>query len=153
MARVEDPPQEPAVVAEVGGLVDEFGATLCIYADDLDPDALTRELGIAPTRAFVRGTQRGRSQPSSHGAWLLEVRGEAPREPDHVLRELLSRLAVDSTTWARILATHRVRITLGVHVCGWTRGFALLPPVLLRLAELGVEVGFDIYAHGEDGAA
>ncbi len=132
-------------------MVDESRAALCIYHEDLDPEDLTRRLGLAPTKTFRRGHKAGpRSLASPHGAWLLEVRGEAPRGPDDVLRELLMQLAVEPTVWQDIVQTHKVRISPSLDLRAWNRGFAISPAPLKRIAQLGVELDFDIYANVED---
>jgi hypothetical protein len=43
--------EEAQVIAEVGGPVDEVGVTLAIYGGELDPEEITRALGVAPTKA------------------------------------------------------------------------------------------------------
>ena len=40
---------------ELGGLVDESSASLCLYGEDLHPEDVTTELQVTPTRAFQRG--------------------------------------------------------------------------------------------------
>ena len=38
------PIRRPKIIAEVGGTVDESTVTLCVYGDDLDPEAVTKLL-------------------------------------------------------------------------------------------------------------
>lgn len=141
------------VLVEAGGPVDESSATLCIYGHDLDPDDLTRRLGLQPTEAFRRGFQRRpTSRPMAHGAWFFRVSEPPPSTVDDQLGKLLLQLVVPSEVWARVVEEFRVRVSVGLHMSCWNRGFTLTPTVLAAMAQLGVELDFDIYAYlDEDG--
>ena len=140
----------PRVVATVGGLVTESSATLGIYADGLDPAAVTALLGVAPTRVHSRGDRRGpRSPPFERGAWLLSVRGTAPLGPEEMTTELLDRLPSDAATWATLGDRYEVQLRIAIHVDGGNQGFDLSPAVMRRIAALGATVVFDIYADAD----
>ena len=56
----------------VGGPIDEVRVTLALYSEDLEPDEVTRALGVQPSSAHRRGERRGpRSPPYRQGAWFL----------------------------------------------------------------------------------
>ena len=136
------------VLLEAGGTVDGCSATLCVYHENLDPEELTRRLGVNPTTAFKRGFQRAAaSRPMPHGAWLLRVAAPGPRTVEDQLRQLLMQLVVPPAVWASVIEEHRVRISIGLHMSAWNRGFALSPTILAELAKLGVELGFDLYVY------
>jgi hypothetical protein len=64
------------VLAEVGGPIDEMNVTLALYSEDLQPEEVSRALGVEPTSAHRRGENAGsRSPPYLSGAWLLTERG------------------------------------------------------------------------------
>src|SRR5713226_10670143 len=54
-------------------------ASLGIFHDDLDPEEITRLLGLQPTRGWKRGEPRNpRARtpiPAKFGVWLLSTRG------------------------------------------------------------------------------
>ncbi|HEV7759957.1 MAG TPA: DUF4279 domain-containing protein, partial [Acidimicrobiales bacterium] len=58
-------------------------ATFRMFKDDLDPDAVTTELGITPTRSFRRGDRRP-TAPTLYprGGWLLSTRSDNIDDPD-----------------------------------------------------------------------
>lgn len=145
------PPPLGRVIAQVGGTVDESSAALCIYGDDLDPDDVSARLGIQPTRAFRKGERRNHSPPTRHGAWILEVRGETPTGPDDHLRELLAQVTVAPDVWQTLLRDFELRLSCAVHTTGWNRGFALRPATLAKIADLGIELDFDLYAYPDKG--
>lgn len=142
----------PRIVDDVGGLVDESGATLCIYGESLDPDELTGILKTKPTCAFKKGhKRRPGAKPSKHGAWLLEVRGEAPKGPQELIQELLMHLPSDVSIWQYINEKYKTRISVGIHFFSWNRGFSINPELLGMVANLGLELDFDLYSYLEEG--
>ena len=147
------PIRPPEVIAEVGGVVDESGVTLAVYGADLDPEHVTQLLGVEPTESFHRGFQKGpRSPPLPHGAWFLQVRGEAPNGPGVQLGKLMMRLPNSPEVWAELRSAYRVQFRVGIHMEGWNRGFELNPDVIARVAATGIGMTFDIYAYGEENA-
>jgi hypothetical protein len=140
-------------VVEVGGLVDSSSASLCLYGEMLEPDGVSQLLGVQPTTAIRRGDKRGpRSPESPRGVWILRVEGDAPAGPEQHLRQLLMRLPTDRATWEAVRSHYEVRISVGIHINAWNRGFVLGPELLRSVAALGLELDFDIYANAEDEA-
>ena len=139
------------IVAEVGGPVDEARLTLGIHGVDVQPEEISAALGCAPTSAHRRGdARRPGMRPYAQGAWLLTVEGSAPAGPDELVRQLLDRLPDDPAVWEQLATRYTVRVGFGIFVGAWSRGFELSPSSLRQLAVLGVPVGFDIYADGEN---
>src|SRR5574341_2199339 len=74
-------PEDPKIIAEVGGLVDEARVTRGVYGPDLDPEEISTALNCAPTSAHRRGDARGPRRPGwAKGAWLLAVEGRRSEE-------------------------------------------------------------------------
>ncbi len=63
---------------------------------------------------------------------------------------LLDRLPADADICSVLCARFDVRLSYGVHLEAWNRGFELSRDLVQRLGQLGLRVGFDIYAHGEN---
>lgn len=140
------------IVAEVGGPVDETRVTLGVYGPDVQPEEISALLRCTPTSAHRRGdARRPGIPPWPQGAWLLTVEGMAPAGPDEVVQQLLGRLPDDPAIWAQLAAKHTVRVTFGIFVGAWNRGFELSPAAVRQLAVLGVPIGFDIYADADEG--
>ena len=145
------PIKQPVVLAQVGGLVDETRVTLGIYGPDIDPTEISTLLGCAPTRSHRRGDlRRDGTSAWSQGAWLLSVEGKAPNGPNELIELLAGRLPTDSAIWAQLRAKYIVRISFGLFIGGWNRGFEFSPASVGRLAEIGAPVGVDIYADDEE---
>ena len=136
-------------------------ATLCFSDDDLDPDELTRRLGVAPTSAFRRGDTGHRpnaDRPAVTGAWLLgtDEAGIAPALDAH-LRALLDRIEPAAEEVRRIAGeVERAEI-----FCLWMTDYdagagpVVEPATLARIGRLGLALGFDFYEVGPrpEGAA
>jgi len=133
-----------------GGLVDETGVSLCIYGEDLAPEEISGALGLEPTHAHRRGEARSREGTWDAGAWIFSVRGEAPVSPEKLTLKLLSLLPEDAAVWRDLTQRFKVEIRFGIHFEGWNKGFHLSPAVIRGLANLGSEVGFDLYVTGDE---
>lgn len=141
------PIRRPEIIAEVGGTVDESTVTLCVYGEDLDPEAVTKLLGVSPTSSFRRGYRRKPSaRPMPHGAWFLEIRGNAPDGPDVHLRKLLTLLPDSVGIWEELTRLYKVRLSLCLGFSGWNKGFCFPADLIARVAKIGVELDFDVYA-------
>jgi hypothetical protein len=140
---------EPVVVAEVGGAVDEVWLTLGVYGEDLDPAEVSALLRCEPTGAHRRGDRRRLSPPSKTGAWLLRVEGSAPVEPDDLVARLLDRLPGDPAFWAGLTSRYTVQLSFALFVAAWSRGFDLSARSVQRVAALGLTLGFSIYAEAD----
>ena len=143
------PIRRPTALAEVGGIVDESSATLAVYGETLEPEEITSILGVAPTSSFRRGHKRGpRSPAMPHGAWFIEVRGTAPDGPESQLLNLLAQLPQSSDIWHQLTQRFQVQVRVALHLEGWNRGFAIDKALLTRLAQMGIDLQFDIYEYG-----
>lgn len=140
------PIRKPEVIGEAGGLVDQSRLTLCVHGDELDPDEISRLLGCAPTRARRRGELRRSGTPWPNGAWLLSVEGKSPMGPEELVHLLLARLPADGALWSDLRTRFGVKLSFGIFTERWNRGFDLSADAVRRIASLGVDVDFDIYA-------
>jgi hypothetical protein len=143
--------EPPHVLSGVGGPVDETGACVAVYGEDLDPDAVSALLGCSPTSSHRRGDRRGpRSPPYKRGGWFLQRRGKAPEGPEELVAKLLSQLPEDEAVWLKLDERYEVQVRFGIHMTGWNRGFDLSPDLIAKVARLHARVGFDIYAYGDE---
>ena len=143
--------QSADVLEEVGGPIDETGVKLCVYGEDLDPDDVSKRLGIEPTDCHRIGERKSpRSPPWDSGAWILEIRGEPPDDPETLTSKLLSKLTVDGSVWMRLSDDYIVQLRYGIHMKGWNREFDFSSELVSKIATTNAQVVFDIYANSED---
>jgi len=151
--RVETNP----VIAEVGGPIDEVNVTLALYSEELEPEEISRALGVEPTHAHRRGDhRRGESPgsgipPYSSGAWLLKEHGRDAEPAEAVIDRLLKQLPEDPAVWRDLSTRHDIQFRFGLHMTGWNKGLSIPLNQVTRIAELRASMEFDIYAYGEDG--
>lgn len=135
----------------VGGPVDSFNVSFVLYGDDLEPDAVTRRLGVQPTSAAQKGyRKRPEYAPLPRGHWCLSQEGRAPGDPARVLAGLLDRLPQGAEIWAELGQTFEIQVRLGIFLEEWNRGFELPGEIVKRLAAVGAMLVFDIYANDDD---
>ena len=140
------------VLAEVGGSIDEVNVTLAVYSEELEPEEVSRALGVEPTRAHRRGKGPGpRSPPYLSGAWLLTEHGRDAEPAEIILDRLLRQLPEDPAVWRELRMRHKIQVRFGLHMTGWNKGLSIPLNHVTRIAELGASMEFDIYAYGEDG--
>jgi hypothetical protein len=131
-------------------------AELRIYGDTLDPDAITKSIGILPSssqrRGEVRSGFRNRQRIVSVGGWFLSSEGNVEsRDLRRHLDWLLARLWPAATALKNLQAQEGVRMS--VTCIWWSRGDggpALWPEQMGRLADLELECGFEISFYGDD---
>jgi hypothetical protein len=140
-----------SMLCEAGGPIDEINVTLAIYSEELQPDAITRALGIQPTRAHRQGDRAGpKSPPFRTGAWLLTEHGRDAESAEIIIERLLKQLPEDVNIWRELRIQHTIQLRFGLHMTGWNKGLSIPLPQVTRIAEFGADMELDIYAYGED---
>jgi hypothetical protein len=127
----------------------ETYVTLRIYCDTQQPNELTKNLGIKPSEVLVKGQKNELriNKLIEHNCWFLTTKGEVyskdtRRHIDYLTDKLLP---IKSKLKALIKEGARMDIS-----CYWQSengqgGPALSPQQLTKLADLGIELWFDIY--------
>jgi hypothetical protein len=126
-------------------------ATLRIYHKDLDPESITLNLGIQPTRVQVKGRpvtdSIGMTFNPPIGGWFLSSKGQvASKDVRRHLDWLLAKLeGRDDALRSLREGGHRIDVT-----CYWLSaeghgGPILSPAIMRRFGELEIQVSFDVY--------
>jgi hypothetical protein len=140
------------VLAEVGGPIDEVSVTLALYSEELEPQEISRALGVEPTSAHRRGERRSpTSPPFLSVAWLLTERGRDAERAEAIIDRLLKQLPEDPEVWRDLMIRYEIQFRFGLHMKEWNKGLSIPLEQVTRIAELGASMEFDIYAYGEDG--
>ncbi|HEU5314744.1 MAG TPA: DUF4279 domain-containing protein [Chloroflexota bacterium] len=134
---------------------DEFRVSLRVLGEDLDPDAVTRALGVAPSDSLRRGdpVTRGARRVHAIGLWSWDA-GAPATAP---LAEHLARIAARFGARARAIgdlagAGLRVDVYCSYFAGGRLSQIRLEPDALGALARLGVALTLNVYCP-EDGEA
>jgi len=144
---VED---EPEVLLEVGGPVDELSVTLAIYGEDLEPLEIEKILDVTPTSAHRRGDRKPRGPEFKEGAYVVAVRATSPEEVGRVLDDLLGQVPDSDGVWETLGTRYRVQVRFAAHIGSWNRGFGISAAQVRRLARMKAELEFDIYAYTDE---
>jgi len=135
-------------------------AELLIYPEVLDPNAITDRLGITPTQLNVKGVEQatpsGRMVPAPRSLWALSSEGQVDSlDVRRHLDWLIERLMPARQALLELQLVPRTR--MGVNIIWWsahgTGGPTLWPEQMAGLAELGLEVSFDVSFFGPEDAA
>jgi len=128
-------------------------ASVCVYGDDLDPDELTRALGVPPSRSARRGDplRRGRTVP--RGFWILTTRDTVstadPKDSSAHLRALAQWPGLDQAVLAALHERYLVRVFVFWALQDGNGGPELMPDALAWLVRIGAELHVDVYAGGD----
>jgi hypothetical protein len=119
----------------------------------LDPDAVTRTLGLMPTWSHRRGDSRGNASPRlsgvfAEGLWSYQTESQGSDLPSKLL-DLVWRL-VPANLAALRDAGHRMDILIGLFVSEGTGGIELPPKVTKALAEREIPLGISIYVMDDE---
>lgn len=128
-------------------------ATLRFVHVDLDPDVVTRTLGITPDVTHKRGDSRtgksGREYLYPRGLWYLTTREWPSRNLEAHVTRLLDRVEPVADLIREFARSHpECRFEI---MCYWMSatgqgGPSLSPSTLSRIGTLGATLDFDIYS-------
>ena len=135
-----------------GGDIDRVSVTLRVSSDDLDPEFVSRLLGVTPTFVARKGERRAsgdRTAVQPTGVWSLSLPDSAEWELADAIGELLARLPGPGTVWDSLADRYALDLFCGAFLHSWNRGFSLPPELLRALGERHLEFGVDIYCDRE----
>lgn len=136
--------------AMIGGMPELARSTvgLRIFGRALDPDEITRLLGVEPTRCARKGdthrTKSGSEVVARSGSWLLNA--GLPGNLNTQIGALLDKLPSDLSVWRELSKRYECDVFCGLFVREGNEGTELQPEVLLKLGDRGLRLGLDIYA-------
>lgn len=129
-----------------GGPVLSSNATLRVQGANLKPGEFTALVGVEPSHAHARGeivSPRVR-RVRKEGMWMLDSLALPEARPEDHIADLLGRLP-EREQWLGAVQGSRVDIVCSLTVASDHEAFCLSPQLLARLAELGIELGFEIW--------
>jgi len=124
--------------------------SLRILGDDVDPEAITLEMGMSPDQFHRKGDVHGTRSPvvRKHGYWTITSSKHIAASDD--TNDHIQWLVAAVAPKLDRLATYkgrgwRVDIWIGIHTSVGHGGPTLRPDVLAQLAALGLDVNLDLY--------
>jgi Domain of unknown function (DUF4279) len=130
-----------------------YTVELRIVGKDLDPDEVTRRLGLEPSQAWRKGDRRSERSTRTAGTWSFEVlppgRDDWPSLAEG-LSSLLKKLEPIRSEIQSYLPANEVYAWCG-HFTSSFDGGPTLPAALLKsLGNLGLQLAFDTYCEPEE---
>jgi uncharacterized protein DUF4279 len=132
------------------GDIDQIAVTLNMFGDDLDPDEITRLLGVQPTRAARKGDQV-RLGPDTAvvtqwtGVWYLSIERTSEYQLSEAIGMLLDRLPDDPQLWFDLNKQYNMSLFCGLFLNQYSRESVLPPELLARVSARHLALSFDIY--------
>lgn len=115
-----------------GGAVDRSTMTLRVHCPPDQREAVSLLLGHEP----------GEGQRS----WRLSAPDSANADLDTQVEWILSRLSSDLAAWRQVTSKYKVDLFCGLFLERANRGVTLEPETMRKVADRGIQLGFDIYA-------
>ncbi|HET7307123.1 MAG TPA: DUF4279 domain-containing protein [Gammaproteobacteria bacterium] len=120
-------------------------AYFSVYGDDLDPTALTKELGVAPTQAWRKGDLDPRQRERSTGHWALYSRLDRSAELEEHLHDVLIQMDANEAAFASVSGQFGGIMQLVGYFHDIGAGLNLTKRVVDRLAFYGLQLDLDSY--------
>jgi Domain of unknown function (DUF4279) len=148
-------PTEPVgeLIWVAGGSVDECSVSLRFFGDDLDPDSITKSLGIRPTTSYRKGDVfRGKADDRIHntGSWRYGIQRRADIDLEELINKLFNRITPNLEIWHNLTTKFQSDLFCGLWLKRANGATDLSPAVMMKIAERGLSIGLDIYFDDED---
>lgn len=144
---------EPAGASPIGDDIDRLEIALRVTSDELDPDRITRMLGVHPTFAARRGEAvdvRGIPVAQQTGTWRYALPASPEWELGDAIDTLLEQLPADPALWESLAGWADVAVVCELYVHEFARAGNVPPDTLARLAERRLALRLEIRAlHAE----
>jgi hypothetical protein len=140
---------DPRGIPISGDDIDRIEIALRVTSDDLDPDRITRMLGVNPTFAGRKGEQvdvRGVPLTQSTGSWRYALPASPEWELGDAIATLLEQLPPDPALWESLAAWAEVAVVCELHVHDVARSGNVPPDTWARLAERRLALRLEIRA-------
>ena len=133
----------------IGGMPELARTTvgLRIFGDALDPEEITRLLGIEPTGCARKGdtyrTASGHEVVARSGSWLLDA--GVPGDLNTQIGALLTKLPSGPAIWRELSEHYECDVFCGLFMQDGNEGTELSPQVMSMLGVRGLRLNLDIY--------
>jgi len=132
----------------VGGEVDRIEVSLRVAGDALDPQRITRMLGVSPTFSARKGDRRGDAASpviQRIGVWAYRLPASPEWELGDAIRTLLEQLPPDPALWEALASEFRTDVFCGLFLGDTNRGAEIPVETLALLAERRLTLSLDIH--------
>jgi hypothetical protein len=127
-------------------------STLRIYSETVAPEEITAVLNLEPTRFFKMGEPRGTSgRLNAFHGWFYSTKGLTESRDTRRHIDLIVEALVGKTEAVHSLQERGCRVDISSYWLSIGQGGPMLSPEqMVKLAELKIEVWWDVYFRGDD---
>jgi hypothetical protein len=128
-------------------------AAFCVHSDTLSPEQMEAIIGLPPTRSHRIGEPRSKSGKSGvHDRHYFSIQSSVVESAalDAHIEEILSLIEPRKERLKQLESEASLCIFCGFSSGNGQGGFSLSPPLLSRLAHLGLAVVLDLYPPSGD---
>lgn len=133
--------------------VAECKVSLWLVGDTLDPDELTRWLGVSPAYQIRMGeiyrSKDGEEMVASTGRFQLTTGWRTDERLERLITEILDQVPDDAALWERINSRLSGEVFCGLILDSVNEEAKLSADTLLALGRRGLSLHFDIYDSGD----
>lgn len=132
---------------QTGRDIDRLEIALRVTGDDLDPERITRMLGVAPTFAGRKGEDvdhAGVPVTQRTGSWTYALPASPEWELGDAIDTLLEQLPPDPALWESLACWAEVEVVCELYVHDIDRAASLPPDTLARLSERRLALRLEI---------
>lgn len=123
-------------------------ASLRFHGDDLDPEEISRILGVQPTKGVKKGgtltTPKGKEVVAWTGFWRLNAPDENPGDLNKQVATLFAALSTDLEVWRALSLRFRGDIFVGLFLSGFNEELSLSPTTTCAIGLRGLVLDLDI---------
>jgi len=132
------------------GTVYETAVSVRFGGVDLDPDEITRLLGVEPEAAHRYGDPMPNGRGTwRRGLWVRRVPRSSPGDIETQVRSLFARMSSDLIVWQDLSLRYHGDIFCGLFLEDSNEGISISPDCIRAIADRGLQLGFDIYYRGD----
>ena len=129
-----------------------YTVELRIMGPNIDPDEVTRTLGISPSQVRKKGMRKSEVSTWPVSMWALEIVPDGQKDWSSLedgLTSLLSRISPLQAHIQNYMAAYDVCIWCGHFTSSFDGGPTLSPSILKLLGDTGVQLILDTYCEKE----
>lgn len=138
---------DEAGASPIGDDIDRLEIALRVASDDLDPDRITRMLGVNPTFAARKGEAvdvHGVPIIQRTGTWRYALPPSPEWELGDAIATLLEQLPADPALWESLAGWADVAVVCELYVHDVARSGNVPPDTLARMAERRLALRLEI---------
>ena len=119
------------------------GVTLLLLGENLDPDEVSRLLGVNATSSNRKGEQiKGSTVVSRNGRWLRALPDRSPGNLSEQVTEVFAGLSNDAAVWSHLAMQYHIELMCYLYPNNEPEQFALTVDTLSLLATRRAAIRF-----------